>query len=132
MQDRPTAIELLKAAKDFCETELGPSLEGRMRVQVRVLQNILGILERELLGEEPALVDELATLNALLGTATTKPSSFTALRETVHAKNAELSAAIRNGDFDERFDEAVTALDAVVAAKIAIANPGWVSDRPDR
>ena len=59
MQDRPTAVELLKAARDFCERELGPSLSGRMRFQVRILQNILGTLEREWEHEEDALIAEL-------------------------------------------------------------------------
>ena len=54
MQDRPTAIELLKAAQEFCERDLQPNLTGRVRFHARVLQNVLGILEREWAGEEKA------------------------------------------------------------------------------
>jgi hypothetical protein len=127
MQDRPTAVELLQAAEDFCERELGPSLTGRMRFQVRVLQNLLGILRREWEGEEEALGAELERLRLLLGTDDERPSSFAALQERVKELNADLSRRIRAGDLDDRSDEVRLALYDTIREKLAIANPRYAS-----
>jgi hypothetical protein len=124
MQDRPTAQELLKAAREFCERELGPSLEGRMRFQVRVLQNILGILEREWTNEEQAVRDEWERLGQLLGTHDA-PASFTDLIARVKNANSELAAKIRSGDMDDRWDEVLDAVRKTVADKLEIANPNY-------
>src|SRR5438270_13383460 len=55
MQDRPTAAELLRAAREFCERELLGELKGRRQFHTRVLINVLSILEREWDGEDDAL-----------------------------------------------------------------------------
>jgi hypothetical protein len=127
VQDRPTATELLKAAREFCERELGPSLDGRMRFQVRVLQNILGILEREWEHEEDALIAEWERLRSALGKDDSRPPTFSELGSRVRALNAELAAKIRAGDLDDRADELHAMLSETIAEKIAIANPGYAS-----
>jgi hypothetical protein len=127
VQDRPTAIELLQAARDFCERELGPSLSGRMRFQVRVLQNILGILEREWEQEEDALIAEWGRLKQILERDDARPDTFEALGSQVRAWNVELAARIRNGALDDRSDELLAMLADTTAEKIAIANPGYAS-----
>jgi len=127
MQDRPTATELLQAAREFCERELGPSLDGRMRFQVRILQNILGILERESLHEEDALRAEWRRLDELLGTSEELPASFAALGSRVRERNIELAAKIRAGALDDRSDEVRDVLAETVREKIAIANPDYAS-----
>jgi hypothetical protein len=124
MQDRPTAAELLKAARAFCEDELGPALTGRLRFQVRVLQNILGILEREWENEEDAVRAEYARLQPLLG-LDEAPDTFKELRERVRAANVDLAKKIRAGDLDDCFDETLDALHATATEKLAIANPNW-------
>jgi hypothetical protein len=48
MQDRPTALELLRAVREFLEADVLPSLEGRRRFHGLVAANVLGIVEREL------------------------------------------------------------------------------------
>lgn len=125
MQDRPTAEELLKAAREFCERELGPSLEGRMRFQVRVLQNILGILEREWANEEQAVTKEWQRLTQLLGENEAPAASFVELRERVREANKTLAQKIRKGELDDRWDEVYDALHATIAEKLQIANPNY-------
>jgi len=125
MQDRPTAVELLQIAQEFCERDLIPNLDGRVRFHARVLQNVLGILEREWLGEEDAVRAEWARLQVLLGTTTPSPPTFTQLLEEVAAANRELSSRIRAGELDDRWEEAVRAVYETVEAKLAIANPRY-------
>ncbi len=125
MQDRPTAIELLKAAQEFCERDLQPNLTGRVRFHARVLQNVLGILEREWAGEEQAVRDEWGRLRTLLSDGADPPSSFASLSDQVAAWNRELSARIRTGAMDDRWEETVEAVYQTVLAKLAIANPRY-------
>jgi hypothetical protein len=122
MQDRPTAAELLRAARDFCERDLMPELTGRRRFHTRVLINVLSILEREWEGEHDALRAEWARLAILLGPAG-EPER---LSEAVRERNAELSARIRSGSLDDRWDETLALLRETVAQKLAIANPRYV------
>jgi hypothetical protein len=123
MQDRPTAAELLRAARDFCERDLMPELTGRRRFHTRVLINVLSILEREWEGEHDALRAEWERLAILLGPAG-EPER---LSEAVRERNTELSARIRSGELDDRWDETVALLRETVAQKLAIANPRYAS-----
>lgn len=127
MQDRPTAEELLKAARDFCERDLLPNLTGRVQFHARVLQNVLGILEREWSGEEAAVRAEYDRLKQLLE-LDEPPPSFAALRDAVRNANQELSQKIRAGELDDRMDETLDALDETVREKLAIANPSWFGE----
>jgi hypothetical protein len=127
MQDRPTAIELLHAAREFCERELGPALEGRMRFQVRVLQNILGILEREWESEEDALHREFSRLSEILDAAPERPPTLRELAVQVKEMNRTLSARIRAGELDERADDVRRILYEIVREKLAISNPNYAS-----
>lgn len=127
MQDRPSAAELLQAAREFCERELGPALDGRLRFQVRVLQNILGILEREWTGEEDALHREFHRLTELLGDADAPPTTMHELAHSVKAMNTQLSERIRAGELDDRADEIRRILYETVREKLAISNPNYAS-----
>src|SRR5688500_14570941 len=100
MQDRPTAIELLKAAQEFCENDLMPALTGRVGFHARVLLNVLRILERELAGEEDALRAEWDRLSQLLGALDEEPVGFAELAEAVRGGNMELASRIRDGELD--------------------------------
>jgi hypothetical protein len=130
MQDRPTAIELLQIAQEFCEKDLQPALTGRVRFHARVLQNVLAILERELAGEDAAVRAEWDRLNAMLGDdGSDQPADLASLSAKVRERNTELGAKIRAGDLDDRFDEVLESLRATVAEKLAIANPRWSETR---
>jgi hypothetical protein len=125
VQDRPTAIELLRAAQEFCEKDLQAALTGRVRFHARVLQNVLAILEREWAGEGAAVEAEWERLRILLGKDEPMADGLQALSDQVRAYNAELSARIRAGELDDRFEETLEALRATVGEKLAIANPRW-------
>ncbi len=122
MQDRPTAAELLRAAREFCERDLLPELTGRRRFHTRVLVNVLAILEREWEGEQNALRAEWRRLETLLGSTGAEPTA-----DAVRERNKELAARIRSGALDDRWDETLGLLRDTVAEKLAIANPRYSS-----
>jgi hypothetical protein len=126
MQDRPTAVELLRAAREFCEKDLGPQLTGRLRFHTRVLQNVLGILEREWDGEEAAVRAEWERLSELLGGDDEVPGSFQELSERVRQANIVLAAQIRAGALDDAVATTADALKATVVDKLKIANPNYL------
>ena len=109
---RPTAAELVAAVAEFLEGDVraatGP--EGRLadagalNFHARVAANVLRTVERELLDNRPA--------PDLLG----------------HRDEAALAAAIRAGDFDDRADELLPVLAAVVGHRLAVAHPGYERD----
>ncbi len=123
MQDRPTAVELLKAAQEFCEKDLGPQLTGRLRFHTRVLQNVLGILEREWELEEHAVRAEWERLQTLLSTDQEIPPSFKELSENVSEANRSLAQQIRSGAMDDSLGQIADTLYETVVEKLDIANP---------
>lgn len=109
LHDRPTAMELVEAVREFLETDVAGATDGRVRFHARVAVNVLKMVERELAdGSSMAAAHEerLAALGM--------------------ADDAELAAAIRAGAVDDRWDEVVGAVRASVADKVAIANPGYL------
>jgi hypothetical protein len=115
MQDRPTAVELLEAVREFLERDVMPAVEGRVRFHSRVAVNALGMLERELrLGPELD-AGERARLATLLG----HDADLIAL-------TAELAGRIRDGSLDDRRDDVVAAVRESVRAKLLVANPDYV------
>jgi hypothetical protein len=106
LHDRPTAAELLDAARSELGEDVLPGLEGRAAFQLRVALRAMGIVEREL-RHAPAH----AALHA------------EALRSLGAAGEAELAAAIRDGAFDDRREELLAALRTTVRAKLEAANP---------
>lgn len=115
LQDRPTAVELLEAIREFVEHDVLPAVEGRVRFHARVAVNALGMLERELrLGPELDAA-ERARLAELLG----HDSDVSALR-------AELARRIRDGSLDDRRAEVVAAVRASVRDKLLVSNPDYV------
>jgi hypothetical protein len=128
MQDRPTALELIAAAREFLETEVMPALDPRRSFHARVAANVLAIVGRELAGEEDALVAEWCGLAALLGTAGEQPAGTAALRTAVRSLTTDLAERIRRGDADDGpFASAVRAhVRAVVTEKLRVANPRYV------
>jgi hypothetical protein len=131
MQDRPTAIELLDAVREFLEHDVLPTLEGRTRFHGLVAANVLAIVARELAGEETALVAEWRRLRDLLGVDETRPPGrLDGLRAAVRALTERLVERIRAGDADQgSFADAVRAhLRMTVVEKLGIANPRFLLD----
>jgi hypothetical protein len=106
LHDRPTAAELLDAARAELGDEVLPGLDGRAAFQLRVALRAMGIAEREL--------RHAAAHSALHAEA---------LRTLGVADEAELAEAIRAGAFDDRRAELLTALRTTVRAKLEAANP---------
>jgi hypothetical protein len=109
LHDRPTALELIDAARSTLGDELLPAQEGRASFQLRVTLRALGMVERELRhgGAHRALrALALASLGA--------------------PDEAELASAIRAGEWDGREAQLHAALRSLVRAKLSVANPGYV------
>jgi aminoglycoside phosphotransferase (APT) family kinase protein len=108
LHDAPTAAQLVEAVREFVESDVMASAEGRVRFHARVAGKVLSIVERELAaGDGPARAHAAAL--ARLG----------------HATDADLAAAIRSGALDDRTAEVTAVVEAAVAAKLAVANPTY-------
>ena len=108
LHGRPTAAELVEAVREFLERDVMSVADGRVAFHGRVAANVLGMVERELAdagASEVAHAERLAALG--------------------FADDGALSAAIRSGSLDDRWDEVVAAVAADVADKVAIANPKY-------
>ncbi len=129
MNDRPDAIELLRAVEAFLEREIVPALAGVKQFHARVAANVVAIVARELETTEAHLDAEEASLARLLeeersaGGASGGTSS--ARRARVSAWNAALVERIRNGDADAGAfrREILRHLSAVVDRKLEVAHP---------
>ena len=107
--DRPTAEELVEAVREFLERDVMAATDGRVQFHTRVAVNVLGMVQRELeLG--PAQAAEHRERLEALG----------------FADEAELAAAIRSGDVDDRYDEVKFAVAATVKDKLTVANPKYL------
>lgn len=98
---RPTAAELVAAVAEFLETDVKAGTSGPVNFHARVAANVLRTVERELLDDRAA--------PELLG----------------FADEAELAAAIRRGDLDDREDELLPALRRIVVHRLAVSHPGY-------
>jgi hypothetical protein len=109
--DRPDAAELVAAVREFLERDVMPASEGRVQFHTRVAVNALNMVERELREGDAMAAEHEARLRAL-----------------GYEDDRELSAAIRQGDLDARWDEVMTAAYEAVVEKLRIANPRHLLD----
>ena len=116
-QDRPSADNLIDTVRAFLETLL-PDLEGDARFRTRVSIHLLGIVARELRDAPGYDREEAERLGALLGGA-----------GDLAALNERLSAAIRRGDFDARWDEVMDHVRKTVEDKVRIVRPERLATR---
>lgn len=116
-QDRPTAIELLDAVREFLDERVAPEVAPHTGFLTRVAVNVLAMVERELeLG--PALDRaERERLRRLLG----RDGSLAEL-------NGELARRLRAGTLEARRDEVVAHLRETVRGKLTIANPRYLDE----
>lgn len=125
MNDRPTAVELLRAVERFLEREVVPALEGPRRYHARVAANVVAIVAREIETEEAQLAAEWERLARLLGRDEAPPGSREALRGALRERTRELSQRIRSGAADAPAfrRELVAHLRQTVADKLAVSRP---------
>ncbi|HEV2132373.1 MAG TPA: DUF6285 domain-containing protein [Longimicrobiaceae bacterium] len=127
MQDRPTAPELAQAVLEFLQGEILPALQDpRLRFRTLVAANALGILARELEGEEELLLGEHARLARLLKVVPESPATLQALRARVLELNVELVRRIRRGQAPPGSFEHVR---QTTREKLVIASPRTLEDR---
>lgn len=125
MNDRPDAVELLNAVRDFLAGEVVPRLSGRERYHARVAANVVAIVAREIETEEDHLVSEWQRLGALLDEPAPAPGARQELRDGVRARSEALVERIRAGEADGgAFRDAVLDhLRRTVAGKMEVAKP---------
>jgi hypothetical protein len=106
---RPTAAELVAAVADFLEIDVRSATDGAVNFHARVAANVLRIVERELRDDTAnEVVDRLAAVG--------------------FADEANLAAAVRSGDFDDRSGEVMALLRTLVRHRLAVGHPGY--DQP--
>jgi len=135
MQDRPAAGELLAAVRQFLQGELAPTLgDPRQRFRALIAANVLGIVERELAGEEERLRAEWVRLGALLGDdgqigEGTAPATTQDLRAGVDARKRELCGRIRAGEADDGpwRGEVLAYARWAVEEKLRVSNPRYLA-----
>lgn len=130
MNDRPTAGELVAAARQYLESELIPSLtDARLRFQTLVAANVLAIVERELATEDEQLAQEWGWLAELLSLAGPMPQRLPELRQAVRQANDQLGTRIQAGEFDQPdcFLALAQQLRQQVEKKLEIANPKYLA-----
>jgi hypothetical protein len=109
LHGRPTAAELVAAAAEFLETDVRNATDGQVNFHARVAANVLRIVGRELL--DTGAAQAAAALTAL-GVA----------------DEAELAAAIRAGELDDRADDVIAGLRTLVRHRLAVAHHGYDSE----
>lgn len=107
--DVPSAAQLLESVREWIERDVLTQTGGRLQFHARVAINCLAMVEREMsLGpdQDRAHRDRLATIGV--------------------ADDAELAAAIRCGDLDDRLAEVRELVWASVRDKLSVANPRYL------
>ncbi len=98
--DRPNAIELVQAVREFLERDVMKATEGRVQFHTRVAINALGMVERELL-----------------------ESSYSEWSEADQQSERELASQIRDGA-----DVSLAEVRDRVRRKLLVANPGYIEE----
>jgi aminoglycoside phosphotransferase (APT) family kinase protein len=109
LHDRPTADELLAAARGALGENVLPLLEGRPAFELRVTLRALGMVRREL---------TLAARHAAVRAG--------ALERLGTGDERELACSIRSGALDGREREVCGVLRELVRAKLEVANPRYL------
>jgi hypothetical protein len=125
VNDRPAAVELLRAVEAFLEREVVPALAGPGRFHARVAANVVAMVAREIETEEAHLAGEWQRLGELLGDAAPAPAGREALRAGVLARSGGLVARIRAGEADagEWRARVLAHLRRTVAEKLEVSRP---------
>jgi hypothetical protein len=129
MHDRPSAVELLEAARRHLTEEVAPALsEPRLRFRTLVAANVLAIVGRELLLGDAQTAAEWERLAALLDRKEDRPLSSRQQAEETAAMNQELCRQIEAGRFDQegQWQTLLAHCRQTAEEKLAVANPGFL------
>jgi hypothetical protein len=129
MNDRPTAVELVNAVRQYLEGELLPTLtDARLKFQTLIAANVLSIAERELQTEEAELAYEYQSLLPLLD-FDESARTLSELRAAVRRANERLCERIREGYYDDpqHFQGLLRVLREFVERKLQVANPRYLA-----
>lgn len=116
---RPSMDNLIETVGQFLD-ELAPSLSGELKYRARVSSFLLSICRRELADDGAKDTADLAAWRKLLNSDLS--SAFRARRE--------LCNRIRQHDFDNRFEEALTAILERTADEVRIVRPDHLGAPP--
>jgi hypothetical protein len=106
---RPTSSDLLAAVATFLESQILPAVgDSYGNAEVRAAVDALRVVERQLLADSPTQTDARNALAAL---------GF--------SDEAQLAAAIRDGELDDRVEDVATCLRALVNDRLAVDHPGY-------
>ena len=108
LHGRPTAAELIAAVADFLDGDVRGATTGQVNFHARVAANALRMVQRELLANDVSAVSS-------------------ALQRLGYTDEADLAAAIRRGDLDDRQDDLTDCLWTLVSHRVAAAHPGYDS-----
>ncbi len=124
MRTGPDAFALLEIAATTLRDGVLPHVAPEARYAVLMVANALAIAERELKGLDVAGHAMLAALAPLYGEDADNTLSGDDLFTRVDALQHRLCIEIAAGDFDRNGqDTLMESLEAIVRAKLAIANP---------
>ncbi|MGH9019029.1 MAG: phosphotransferase family protein [Acidimicrobiales bacterium] len=108
VHDAPTAVDLLEAVREFLVWDVMEGTDGRLRFHARVAANVVAMVGRQVALGPGQDADHATRLSAL------------AMED-----DAALAGAIRGRALDDRMDEVRSTVTAAVAAKLAVAHPGY-------
>lgn len=120
MRDRPTPDELLEAVAEFLAADVRPKLDPHTAFRVRVAENAIAIVRRELSSGAAADEGERAVLQSLLNSTETDIAKL----------NLEAARNAFVGYYDNpgpRHDFIAT-MRKIVGDKLAIDNPRYADD----
>ncbi|CAN5534504.1 DUF6285 domain-containing protein [soil metagenome] len=106
LHGRPTAAELIEAVADFLDGDVRGATTGQVNFHARVAANALRMVQRELLGGG-------------------ETQAQAALQQLGFSDEAQLAAAIRRGDLDDRGTDVTDCLRMLVSLRVAAAHPGY-------
>lgn len=108
LHDAPDAADLVSVVAELLADRVLPAVDGDLAWQVRIAANVLQVVAREL-REDPSVVAQYAQGLQSLG----------------FADEGALCAAIRGGSVAHDDPALRTWVSAAVAAKLAVAKPGY-------
>lgn len=118
--DAPDLSEILRTSREFVD-DITPRLDGQDRYHAMCVGYLLEIASRELEQWAPLATADDRRLQELLGGGRSRSPG---------ALVAELSQAIRGGEFDGRMDDLLEGLIAHVASKVSVSKPSYLPE-PD-